>query len=96
MSSLAAIQKQIAYVREKKQAIERKESDLVLKLQQVCSHPAIERGGGDHWFSYPEYGTNPHWMRCKVCGLRGSYPSELGTPTRTNWEILDEARHKYG
>lgn len=75
---------QIHYIQDIKDNLTVEETRLRSLLQKACDHPSIERGGGEPWQDWPNTGHHPYFLRCRVCGLYGRYPSESGTEYRTN------------
>ena len=73
--------------------LETKKVSLEKERQKVCPHRDIKTGGGDMWFSYPEYGTNPFTLRCTICGLLGEYTHMPGQEKwLRNYEILEKLK----
>lgn len=73
--------------------LETKKGFLERERQKVCPHSRIEEGGGDKWFSYPDWGTNPFTLRCTLCGLHGTYTHKPGTEKRLkNYELLNKLK----
>jgi hypothetical protein len=87
------LSKRIERIKEQEKSLREKKELLEKKRQKVCLHLHIEKSGGDKWFNYPEWGTNPFRMQCKDCGLLGIYthrPEE--EKWLKNWNILEKGR----
>ena len=73
--------------------LETQKDHLYTQRQKVCPHNKIEEGGGDKWFSYPEWGTNPFTLRCNFCGLTVIYTHKPGEEKwLKNYEVLDKLK----
>jgi hypothetical protein len=92
MSKVTQLLMRIDSNRKRKLELDREEVSLYEQLQKVCEHPSIERGGGEEWQSWPDYGRHPFFLRCRICKLYGKYPSEGGSTERTNWDTLDRIK----